>query len=175
LNEADLHLGSRAAELRAEFDLSFVAPHYASRAKGDSFLEIKVGDGLFALRLSEVAGLFSGRKITPIPGPTPALLGVANFRGAITPVYSLEAFFEKTINRQARWLAVSAAAQVALAFTGLIGHTQKSSEDTLSSAPGQQAHRFARHFLPFGDHLRPIVDLDAVVAEIRALSAKSMP
>ena len=175
MSGTDPHLVSRAAELRAEFDLSFAASHEVSRAKGDSFLEIKVGDGVFALRLAEIAGLFSDRKITPIPSAAPALLGVASFRGMITPVYGLEAFFEKPINRGARWLAVSAVAQVALAFTGLIGHTRRSPGDALPSPPGQQAQKFTRHFLPIGDHLRPIVDLEAIVAEIRSFSTNSTP
>jgi len=174
LSVANPHLASRAAELRAEFDLSFAASHQLGRVKGDGFLEIKVGDGVFALRLSEVAGLSSNRKVTPIPGPAPALLGVASFRGAITPVYSLEAFFEKPIDRQARWLVISAAAQVAFAFTGLIGHLERPADDARPAAPGQQAQKFTGHFLPIGDHLRPIVDLAAIIAEIRVFS-KSMP
>ena len=180
MSGTDLHFVNRAAELRAEFDLSFAAAHQEDRARGDSFLEIKVGDGVFTLRLGEIAGLFSDYRITPIPSTAPSLLGVASFRGVITPVYSLEAFFEKQVNGAARWLVVAATAQVAFAFTGLIGHTQRSSSDalptaSLTKAPGQRAQKFTRHFLPIGDHLRPIIDLPAIVAEIRAISSKSTP
>lgn len=165
----------RAAVLRAEFDSSFASPYRAGEADGEGFLEIRIGQGTFALRLSEVAGLFSNKKITPIPSAVPAFLGVASFRGLITPVYSLETFFDKTITTHARWLVIAATAPVALAFAELNGQSQRLPEDILPSAPDQQAQRFVRDFLPLDGRPSPIVDLEAVVAEIRMLSAKSKP
>ena len=105
------------------FDRAFAAPLRADAAAKHDLLAIRVGARTLRHALSEIAGLFADRKITRVPGSNAALLGIAGFRGAIVPVYSLPDAARAFRQRSApRWLVIAAAAPVALAFDAFEGH-----------------------------------------------------
>ena len=79
----------RVAALRAGFDRGFAEPARPDLIVREGLLAIRVGQQAWAIRLSEIAGLFVDKRITPVPGGHAALLGIAGFRGAILPVYDL--------------------------------------------------------------------------------------
>jgi purine-binding chemotaxis protein CheW len=111
----------RAASLRAAFDRGFAEPAaVAGRAEG--FLAIRAGEHSRAVRLAEVAAIHADRRIVPLPSPSPSLLGLAGFRGAILPVYDLCALLGTSSPAPPRWLIVAAAAAVAFAFDAFDGH-----------------------------------------------------
>jgi chemotaxis signal transduction protein len=121
MTETVSQMAQRAAELRREFDRSFaVSPAVEDSAKHD-LLAIRLGEQHFALRLSDIAGLFADKKITPIPGASEFLLGIAGFRGAIAPVYDLERLLGYPGSPAPRWLVVAAAAPVGFAFSAFAG------------------------------------------------------
>jgi len=77
----------RVSELREAFDRRFAEPAGADAgATQDDFLTITIGADPYAMRLSEVAGLYLTPRITPLPGSVPALLGLVGLRGALVPV-----------------------------------------------------------------------------------------
>ena len=80
-----------ADRLRQEFDRAFAQPLGGVEQTWDTLISIRVREDPFALRLSEIAGLFVDRAVTPMPTPFLDLLGVTGFRGAVIPVFDLGA------------------------------------------------------------------------------------
>ena len=192
MNRTDGDLAGRVAELRRSFDHSFTLPHRTESDPGESLLEIGIGREAFALRLSEISGLFSGRKITPLPSSVAAFMGVVSFRGNILSVYSLQAFFNQPAAEPPSWLVVAAMAPIALAFHRFDGHLQISRENILPRDNGAQAEgspagqhspghlsgqystgSYVRDYARVQPTARPIVHLPAIIGAIRALSQKS--
>ena len=89
-------LAERAEEMRADFDRGFAAARRVDIAAKHDLIAIRVGTEPFAIRLTEVSGLFADRKITRVPGSHNALLGIAGFRGALVPVYGLRALLRQS-------------------------------------------------------------------------------
>lgn len=163
-------LANHAAELRVAFDQSFTLPHRTDSEKGENLLEVRIGREAFALRLSEISGLFSERKITPVPSPVTALMGVVSFRGAIMPVYNLQGFFTQPLAEPPRWLAIAAGAPIALAFHHFDGHSQVLKKDLLPREEQQMAGRYVRDFARLQTLACPIVHVPSIIDAIRAQS-----
>jgi purine-binding chemotaxis protein CheW len=141
----------KAAELRLAFDRAFAEPTKIQTDTREALLAIRVGAEPYAIRLSEISGLYADRKITPVPGSAASLLGIAGFRGAIVPVYRLRALLgvaEPASDNGAapRWLVIAAAAPVALAFEGFDGQRRVPHDAIVARPHGGRAHahEFAR-------------------------------
>jgi chemotaxis signal transduction protein len=156
---------SRAAALRQEFDQSFADPVLAGTAAQEDLLAIRLAAQEFALRLSEIAGLFADKKITAVPSANAALLGIAGFRGAIMPVYDLQSLLGLAAGRTSRWLAIAARAPVAFSFEAFVGRLQVSPHE-ITSQRGQAKHSFARDFVQIENVMRPIIQLSSVLDAI---------
>jgi len=173
-------LAERVAALRSEFDRTFAAPRRIDTAIKHDLLAIRVGAEPFALRLAEVAGLFASRQITRVPGGDAALLGMAGFRGAVVPVYALGALLSFPSSRQApRWLVVTAAAPVALAFDAFEGHLRAAAADILprqsqGSLEDFSLQDFAPDVIRAGDAVRPIIHLRSAIAMLGKAAAPSI-
>jgi purine-binding chemotaxis protein CheW len=117
-------VAEKAAALRLAFDRTFAEPARIEADSRDALLSVLIGNEHFAIRLSDISGLHVGKKITPVPGGHPALIGIAGFRGAILPVYRLQILLGAVVSANTpppRWLVIAAAAPVALAFEGFEG------------------------------------------------------
>jgi purine-binding chemotaxis protein CheW len=156
-------LAERAAELRASFDRAFAVPIRSEAAATQDLLAIAVGTEPYAIRLSEVTGLFADRRITPIPGSSTALLGIAGFRGTIVPVYSLPMLLGHSPTQLPRWLVIAAVAPVALAFDQLDGHLRAAAEAILPRQSPEQARGYALEFVRTESVVRPVLHLPFVV------------
>lgn len=172
--------GSRAAQMRQEFDQAFARPLAPETAHLEDLLTIRLGQEAYALRLSDIAGVFADRAVTALPGDTPALLGIAGLRGAIVPVYDLAALLgHDRDGERPRWLALTAASantSVGFAFAALDGQLRIPRDDivvahdsgaTDGSSGGGARRRYVRQFARIGQTARPIVDLAAVLDTIR--------
>lgn len=160
-------LAEREAELRTAFDRLFAAPSRADVAAKLDLLAIRVGAEPCAIRLSDVTGLFADRSITPVPGGNPALLGIAGFRGALVPVYSLRALLGHSGPQAQRWLVVAAAAPLALAFDVFEGHLRAAADAIL---PQQSTKRggYANEFIRTPDAVRSVLHLPSVIGALNA-------
>jgi chemotaxis signal transduction protein len=179
MSESRLLLGDRAAALRDAFDRVFAEPHPPDPPPREDLLAIRVATEPYALRLSEIAGLFADRKVIPVPGQVPTLLGLAGFRGAIIPVYDLSALLGHRSPATTRWLALAAKAPVAFAFEALAGHLRVPLTQIVPQQADERPRRHVRDFARLPDWVRPIVDLstvlDAVSRQIQAnLGARSV-
>jgi purine-binding chemotaxis protein CheW len=160
-------LADRAGRLRQEFDRSFAVPPPTDPQSGVDLLGIRLGGETYALRLSEVAGLFSERKVTRLPSGHTGLLGIAGFRGAIVPVYDLAALMGHAPEQSARWLVIADAAPVAFAFAALDGHVRVDRDAIVVREGGDQARRHVTDFAHTPALVRAIVSLPSLVGSLR--------
>jgi chemotaxis signal transduction protein len=156
---------SRADQLRAAFDHEFALPHGTPAADDTELLAIRIAGEPYALRRADLAGLFAGKVITPLPGEVPALLGIGGFRGALVPVYDLRVLLGANATGVPRWLVTTAAAPVALAFDGFETFARVSGDAVVGhdGATGR-----VRHAARTTTGLRPIVDIPSILDAIRA-------
>jgi purine-binding chemotaxis protein CheW len=168
-------LASRARVLRAGFDRSFAEPARIDATVEESLLAVRVGDEVFAIRLAEIAGLHAGKKVTRVPGADPALLGIAGFRGAIRPVYSLAALLGLPARPSPRWLVITAAAPVALAFDVFEQHLRVAPDAIRPRDASAKDQPYVRDFLCGQQLVRPILHLPSILDAIRMQRQAAAP
>jgi purine-binding chemotaxis protein CheW len=166
--EAASHVSERAAELRRDFDRSFAEPPRADKAAKEDLLAIRLGAQGFAIRLSEITGLFVDKKVTRVPGASAALLGIAGFRGSIVPVYDLQSLLGHSGGHAPRWLVIAAAAPVAFAFEAFESQLRVSPESITPQQSNAETHRYTQDFVQTENVLRPIIHLYSVLDAIKA-------
>jgi purine-binding chemotaxis protein CheW len=159
-------LADRAEALRLAFDRSFAEERRGDTPSNESLLAFDLGAEPYALRLSEIAGIFVDRKITRLPGGATALLGFAGFRGAIVPAYDLHVLLGRAPTETPRWLALASGAPVALAFETFAGHMRVPREAILPRDGDDQPGRLARDVASADGVVRPIVHLASVIDTI---------
>jgi chemotaxis signal transduction protein len=162
----------RAAELRTTFDRGFTVPLRTDATAKLDLLGIRVGEEVYALRLSEVGGLFVDRKFTRIPASNAVLLGIAGFRGVLMPVYSLRTLLGHSGRQTARWLVVAAATPIALAFDTFEGHLRVSGDTVLPRQSHGPNQGFAPELARTGDVIRPIIHLPSVISALGAAEVR---
>lgn len=180
-------VASIARSLRAEFDRAFAtAPVAGASAGQESYLGIRVGGDPFALAVADLAGLWTDRKIVPLPGPNRTLLGIASFRGALAPIHDLRLVMGYPGGAVPRWLVLvrggqeaaragntrgaGAASTLGLAFDAFDEHF-RSLAPSASPAGGVSqtiAHVGAhvRGMVRGRDLPRPLIDVASVVAAV---------
>jgi len=165
-------------DLRTGFDRSFGEPPRRQIGEVDELLALCAGGRPYVLRLSETAGLFSDRPVTALPGPAPALLGVAGFSGAIVPVYDLSTLLGGSgPGPQApRWLVLaSGAPALALAFDELDGHLRVPVDTIIAETDGHAPRSRLRGMVPMPGGTRPIIHVPSVRAAVHAINATGPP
>jgi purine-binding chemotaxis protein CheW len=162
---------AKVAELKRIFDQTFAEAPRSDPSPEDDLLAISVGSDPYAIRLSEVAGLLSDRKVTWLPGSVPELIGLMGLRGALVPVYDLRALLGYGRGTVPRWFLIAGATQVALAFDRFDGHLRVSraavSTGSFHNAPTQLpcVHEVVRTH----EFVRPIIHMPAVLDAIAVL------
>ncbi|WP_307834540.1 chemotaxis protein CheW [Paractinoplanes lichenicola] len=164
----------RLHRLREDFDQSFAEPARSHDEEHLELLTIRAGGRPYAIRLSQTSGVHPDRPVTPLPGPQPALLGLAGFAGAVVPVYDLAALLGHPVADVPRWLVLAAGTpQLGLAFHTLDGHVRAAASDIIRES-GDEARDGRRGSLrglvdlPGGS--RPIIDIPATRALVHTLA-----
>ena len=153
-------VAERLAALRAEFDGSFGQPVRPPDAEHAELLAIHAGGRPYALRLAQTSGVHPDRQVTPLPGPLPALLGLAGFGGMIVPVYDLAALLGHPGPDRPRWLVLAAGTPpLALAFSELDGHVRVPVAAIV--ADGHAGPDGVRGMVTLSGGTRPLVDVPA--------------
>jgi chemotaxis signal transduction protein len=161
---------NRVGELREEFDRSFAQPVRNHDDEHVELLSIRAGGRPYAIRLSQTSGLHPDRPVTPLPGPQPALLGLAGFAGQVVPVYDLAALLGHPVGERPRWLVLAGGSPpLGLAFHELDGHVRVSSGEIVREA-GDQVAGSVRGMVALPGGVRPIVDVVATRATVHALT-----
>lgn len=170
-----MRLTDRAAALRQAFDSAFADPAQIDATATEDLLAIRAGSQAYALRLSEIVGLFVDKKITRVPGRAAAMLGIAGFRGAIVPVYDLPALLGHLTTVPLRWLVVASAAPVALAFETLDGHLRVSRDAIVPGDTGDRARRHIGDAVRAQDVIRSIVRVTSVLDVLGKRRSEAAP
>ena len=162
--------GGRIDRLRADFDRSFAEPARSHDVEHVELLAVGAGGRPYALRLSQTAGLHPDRPVTPLPGPLPALLGLAVFAGTVVPVYDLAALLGHPAATRPRWLVLATGTPpLALAFHELDGHVRVDADAIVGETAGD-GQDFLRGMVALTGGTRPIVDVPAARAAVHALT-----
>lgn len=159
---------ARADELRELFDSSFaVAPETSLTAVLVDLLAIRVGEARYAIRLSEISGIFAGTTTERVPSHHPQLMGMATFRGVFLPVFDLGMILGHKVGEPARWtLLVGTPARLGLAFVQFDGHLRVA-EDAIASPHGPQAaSAHMSEIVETGTGIVPVIHLPSVLATI---------
>jgi chemotaxis signal transduction protein len=162
-------LDGRVVALRRAFDESFAAPPPEGSQGLEDLLRIRVAGDPYAIRLRDIAGVVARRKIVPVPGGSPDLLGSAGIRGGIVPVFGLSLLlgYDHAADLPSWMVLCGSDESIALAFPELEGYSRlpRSSihvDDNLRPA-SQHVKEVARMGLEF----RPIISIPLIAATIR--------
>lgn len=163
----------RAAELRQQFDRSFAAPLPGDAPPTTDFIAIGLGAEMLAMRVSEIDALRANTTIVPVPCPVPEFMGLAGFRGKLTPVYDLAALlgYPPTTGR---WLALVENRSVAFAFDSYREHFRIEAGAGIAGRTGGRG-RYINSIAQRGDQAWPIIDLVSLVAALRQRAASVSP
>jgi chemotaxis signal transduction protein len=165
-----ISIGGRLGRLRSEFDRSFTEPARSHDVETVELLAVGAGGRPYALRLSQTAGLHSDRPVTPLPGPLPALLGLAGFAGTVVPVYDLAALLGHPGGGRARWLVLATGSPaLALAFHELHGHVRVDADAIVAEDAGHSGGCL-RGMVTLAGDTRPIVDVPAARTLVHLLT-----
>jgi chemotaxis signal transduction protein len=169
-------LATRAEELRQAFDRSFSEPVRRDSVEVGDFLLLQMGATRRAVQLTEVSGLHVNRHVTELPDGAPGLLGISGFRGAVLPVYDLQAILGQGKAVRPRWMITAAAASLAFAFDDMLGHRRIALRDIRLEAPNDESDGRSRRFIPADDgrehHL--VIDLQSMIEiVVRRVRAKA--
>jgi purine-binding chemotaxis protein CheW len=175
VSQAAPRVSERAAELRREFDRAFAEPFRPGTTAREDLLGMRAGAQAYAIRLCEIAGLHAGKKITRVPGSDTALCGIAGFRGALLPVYDLQALLGHSSAETPRWLVIAAAAPIALAFEAFEGHLRASRDEIVPQSVRPEVPRYARELVRTKNFIGPILHLPFVLEAIKALRTREVP
>jgi chemotaxis signal transduction protein len=154
--------------LKRDFDRGFAEPMRPPAPASLDLLRVRLGGDPWAVALTDIAGLHSGKPVTPVPTRAPALIGLAGFRGVLTAIYDLPALIGLAPIGTPRWLMVAAGRPVAFAFAELDGHLRVEAAALLPvGAEGGTA--WIRGFVEDQGRRLPILHLPALLAKISPL------
>lgn len=161
----DHHLLERVRLLRESFDRGFATPLSVRDGARADFLTIRVGGDPYALRLSELLALSADKKIVAMPSRAHAVLGLAGFRGAITPVFDLGRLLGYPPADAPRWIALAGErTQIGLAFELFEAHLRLSDATLLRESESDRAG--VRGAVRDGALTRPILHLPTLLSMI---------
>ncbi|WP_394778600.1 chemotaxis protein CheW [Undibacterium sp.] len=164
-------------ELRSDFDTAFTREPESGSGRLENFLSLTVGGDPYALRVSQVSGLYSGRTITMLPSPLPELIGISGFRAQVTPVYDLASLLGYPRATATRWIVVLRHdAPVALAFEAFDAHLSVGSGQITASDFSSLQYRNSsnnnsssrlRNAIQADGAVLPIIDLPSLIKDIQ--------
>jgi chemotaxis signal transduction protein len=165
-----LLVATKAAELRRVFDKARAVP-FSSNAEEqtESLLAIHVSQHAYAIKVAEISGLVTDRKIVAFPSPISEVLGVAGLRGALVPVYSLAALLGHGAEAgQVRWLALCGTEEpFALAFSAFEGYLQIPRAQLFSAEQKDVRRTYVTQVARTADTVRAVVSIPLIKETIQ--------
>jgi chemotaxis signal transduction protein len=174
MSHANLPLAERAAAMRREFDRSFTEPPRQREGVTTDLLAIRLGGQAHALRVADIAGLFTDKPLTRLPSTQAAFLGLAGFRGRALPVFDLRRWLGCPADAPARWGVIAAGHAAAFVFDHFEGHLRSSPHDIAAHESGAVRPHIAGLLRGTGE-ARRVIDLPSVLDALRQASASRVP
>jgi purine-binding chemotaxis protein CheW len=173
MTETSPQLTDRASQMRRAFDRAFAEPIRTDTTEEEDLLGIRLGDQACAIRISQIAGVHAGKKVTRVPGSHSALWGIAGFRGSLLPVYDLQLLLGYARAEAPRWLAIAAAAPIALAFATFDGRLRVSRREILPQTMQTDGTQYARDVVRTANAIRPILHLPSILEALSVAGTKA--
>jgi chemotaxis signal transduction protein len=171
-----LALDQRVAELRRAFDRAFASP--ATRTIGDTedMLAIRIAGDPYALRVSEMSGLATGKKIAFLPSRRPSVVGIAGVRGSLLVVHSLSVLLGYGPHPSpSTWLALSIGDDpLGLGFDELEGFLRVRRAD-VHPVDGTEATQHVRDMARVAEGARPVVSIRSTIEILKARAGAAGP
>lgn len=156
----------RLTQLREAFDHAFALPRQHALQETADLLLVRVGGDPFAIRLAEVAGVLTPRKLAHVPGTHPHLLGVAGVRGSVAPVFSLSSVLGYP-PEAARWLVLCNGDEpLVLGLAELEGYERVPTSSVSADPDAHASARHSTHIARTDRGLYRIVSVPLVVASL---------
>lgn len=164
-----LHAGfeARLAELRQAFDGSFAVPAHLGVIEGEPFLAVRTSAGRFAVRLTDVLEVHECRKIVPLPGSPPGLLGISAIRGRLYAVHALSSLLGVSApGERHRWLLIAGReAPIAFSVEAIEACLEVHADELRAIEPAGAGHgAHLRELLVRAGEVRGVLDVAALVA-----------
>jgi chemotaxis signal transduction protein len=166
-----------AEELRRTFDGAFAMPSEARRQDLEPLLTLRIASAAYAVRVLDIAGFATARRIVPLGSPLPAMLGLAAVRGILFPVYSLEALLgDQTTSAPPRWFLLCGHQDpVALAFADFEGHALLSRSEWRATSGGEGRRKHVRELVRMADEMRGVIEVSSLLETIQERVSASRP
>ena len=155
--------------LRQSFDESFAAPPRPHGAARQALLAVRAGNLQLAVRLSELAGIHSCRKLVPLPNSTAGLLGISGLRGQLLAVYDLAAMLgSQSAREDLRWLLLAGAdPHTALAIGALDEYIEVADTELYPAHEAEMRNGCVRALVEVRGMTRPVVSIPWIVDATR--------
>lgn len=158
------------ADLRGAFDRAFAEPERGAAPAAVDFLEIRVAEQAYLLRLEQVASLHAERKLVRVPSPRPELLGLFGLRGSVVPTYHLGRLLGRAAGLAPRWVAVARAPEpFAIAFEHFEAYLRLPLAGVVTAGGAERPFTGGNVSTPAGP--RPWLDLAGLAAYVARPSA----
>ncbi len=166
----DLQFNFNVDEVRHTFDSAFSAPPRSFMGRQDMLLLVGLWEDAYAVRMRELSGVHRVERITPLPGATPDLLGIAVIQGHLTPIFSVGVLLGyPQQDTDACWvLLASADPPVGLAIPELQGYHVMPGDAAPTSLAGSEERAFVSGYLHVADGVRTILNVAAIIQAIYA-------
>ena len=166
----------RVAELRLAFDRSFASPATTATGDTEDMLAVRIAGDSYALRMSEMSGLATGKKIALLPSRRPGIVGIASVRGNLLLVHSLSALLGYGLHPSpCTWLALSVGDDpVGLGFDELEGFLRVRRTD-VHAADGGDAKLHVREVVRLATGTRPVVSIRSAIETLKAHAGGAGP
>ncbi|MDI1442952.1 chemotaxis protein CheW [Polyangium sp. 6x1] len=153
------------AELRRAFDASFAAPPRDAERSGELVLAIEAGGQGYAIRLSDIDGVHECRKLVPLPGSPPGLLGLTGIRGRLFAVHALGSLLGlPAANETPRWLLIAGGAEpVAIGVASIEACLEVNPAD-LVQVEAMDGEGHVREIVTLAGRARGVLALESLVA-----------
>lgn len=170
MNQVEHAVSRRAVALRDAFDRSFAEPARTGVGEMVDFISIRLGGELHAVRMTDIAGLHAGLKVTPAPTAVPQFLGLAGLRGVLTPVYDLAALLGHSA-AAGRWVMLASGRELAFAFEAFDRHFRVPVTDMHAPSAETIASPRTAWIAVHEGRAQPVVDIPSIVAAIKSRAA----
>lgn len=164
--------GNKAAQLRQAFDRTFALPPSLASPEVEDLLTIRVAGDPYAIRLLDIAGIVTGRRVVSVPAVTPDLLGLAGIHGGVVPVFGLSSILGYGPDPGSpRWMILCGSEEpIALAFSDFEGYLRLPT----SALHADENFRATREHVKYvtqvattPDGVRAVISVPLIMAAIR--------